>query len=109
MSRDIATDNKWRTRFKKVGWLIGGAGLGLLIGTIPFVTPALRKFCLPYVPATPTQVSRLTSIMRGHAPQHVIDIGSGDGRVVSGCGQYGLIPCLLGDSDGRRGTQSCRS
>lgn len=106
MSRDTE-GNKWRTGLKGLGWVIGGAGLGIVIGTIPFVTPALRKYCLPYVPATPAQVSRLVNILRESSAQHVIDVGSGDGRVVSGRGhREGALPCILGDSVGEGGSSS---
>ena len=35
--------------------VFGGAGVALLVGALPFVLPALRKYCLPYVPATTVQ------------------------------------------------------
>lgn len=48
----------------------------------PFVLPALRKICLPYVPATTIQVSNVIKALRGRNGQ-LIDLGSGDGRIVS--------------------------
>lgn len=35
----------------------GGAGVALLAICAPFVVPAFRRICLPYVPATTTQAS----------------------------------------------------
>ena len=80
-------DNKWTKRAKWLGWIIGGAGIGIMIGVIPFISPALRKYCLPYVPATPSQISRVKSILTG-PPKRIVDLGSGDGRVVSGLCQW---------------------
>ena len=54
----------------------------LLAVTTPFVLPALRKVCLPYVPATTTQVSNVLRILEGRKGS-LIDLGSGDGRIVS--------------------------
>jgi len=49
----------------------------------PFISPALRKVCLPYVPATPAQVSNvLTGLSNRPLPSRLLDIGSGDGRIV---------------------------
>lgn len=62
----------------------GGAGVGLLVVALPFVLPALRRYCLPYVPATPVQIERVLSQLEGRKGK-VVDLGSGDGRVVSGC------------------------
>ena len=51
--------------------------------TTPFILPALRKICLPYVPATTTQVENVLKLLKGRSGT-VIDLGSGDGRIVSG-------------------------
>lgn len=48
----------------------------------PFVLPALRRYCLPYVPATPIQIEKILLQLRGR-PGKIVDLGSGDGRVVS--------------------------
>ncbi len=61
-----------------ITYLIGGVGFGLVAVTVPFVLPALRKHCLPYVPATPVQTRTILRHIRGT----VVDLGSGDGRVV---------------------------
>merc|ERR1712179_88112 len=66
--------------------LVGGAGLAITTICVPFVVPALRAVCLPYVPATTTQlanVSKALGVVRSatHPPPTLVDIGSGDGRV----------------------------
>lgn len=61
--------------------ITGTIGAGLFVGTIPFLTPALRKICLPYVPATSTQVANILRMCKGR-PGTLVDLGSGDGRVV---------------------------
>ena len=76
------SDGKW----KKVGiwtaWVLGGSCFVLVGISVPFVLPALRKYCLPYVPATPTQIEKVLLHLKGRTGK-VVDIGSGDGRVVS--------------------------
>uniref|UniRef100_A0A0N5AD05 SPX domain-containing protein n=1 Tax=Syphacia muris TaxID=451379 RepID=A0A0N5AD05_9BILA len=68
------------------GLLVAGTfGIGALALTatsIPFVTPALRKICIPYVPATDKQLGNVTKILKiSSASSPVVDLGSGDGRV----------------------------
>eukprot|EP00116_Pleurobrachia_bachei_P000067 sb/3460329/ len=48
----------------------------------PFITPALRKHVLPYVPATETTIDLIFKELRPTATSRLIDLGSGDGRVV---------------------------
>ena len=45
------------------------------------MSPALRRICLPYVPATPSQISNVVLALKGRGGS-VLDIGSGDGRIV---------------------------
>ena len=78
---EISSSFKWRKRAIVAGWIITGTGFGLLAVTIPFVLPALRKYCLPYVPATPVQIRTVLSQLKGRSGK-VVDLGSGDGRVV---------------------------
>jgi len=49
----------------------------------PFILPALRKHCLPYLPATDYQLSNLSEAFKRHSRKNssFIDIGSGDGRI----------------------------
>jgi methylase of polypeptide subunit release factors len=75
-----------------LGWITGAAGIGLIIGTAPFISPAFRKYCLPYVPATPIQVSLIKEIFKKlPSKQKVIDLGSGDGRIVISLAKGGHI------------------
>ena len=62
--------------------LFGVASVSLVLITIPFLTPALRRICLPYVPATDTQTKNIVTALGYIKPRRVIDLGSGDGRVV---------------------------
>merc|ERR1719158_2357808 len=64
--------------------IVGGAGIAITTICVPFVLPALRAVCLPYVPATTTQltnVSRALGVARTATHPTLVDIGSGDGRI----------------------------
>lgn len=82
----MSNDEERRERFRRlglaVGCTIGGIGAGIMILALPFVSPGFRKFALPYVPATPVQLESVLRHMRGRTGR-VVDLGSGDGRVVS--------------------------
>lgn len=58
--------------------------VGLTLGVTPFVLPALRKVCLPYVPATDAQVENIFKVLSKSKGRQktLVDIGSGDGRIV---------------------------
>ena len=73
--------NKLRKTGLAIAGIFGGVGFGLIAVAVPFVLPALRKYCLPYVPATPVQTQTILRHIRGR-PGKVVDLGSGDGRVV---------------------------
>ena len=73
---------KWRKVGIWTAWTVAGSCFALIGLTIPFVLPALRKYCLPYVPATPAQIEKVLFHLKGRTGK-VVDIGSGDGRVVS--------------------------
>ncbi|XP_055525030.1 ATP synthase subunit C lysine N-methyltransferase isoform X2 [Wyeomyia smithii] len=63
--------------------LIAVTGVGLSIICYSFVAPALRKHCLPYVPATTKQIKNvLSAISTSNSANKLLDIGSGDGRIV---------------------------
>ncbi|TPP66001.1 hypothetical protein FGIG_01911 [Fasciola gigantica] len=54
-----------------------------------FLAPAFRRICLPFVPATPHQIETVSRILVGAQTKYqlqtlgsVIDLGSGDGRVL---------------------------
>ena len=61
---------------------LGGSLVALYAAAAPFVTPALRKVCLPFVPATAAQVDNVLRLLRSRSGT-LVDIGSGDGRIVS--------------------------
>uniref|UniRef100_A0A182R7M3 Methyltransferase domain-containing protein n=1 Tax=Anopheles funestus TaxID=62324 RepID=A0A182R7M3_ANOFN len=61
----------------------GGIAVGLSIVCYPFVAPALRRHCLPFVPATPNQIRNVLSFVKPSTTgSRLLDIGSGDGRIV---------------------------
>ena len=64
----------------------GALAVGLVAVTTPFITPALRKVCLPYVPATDKQIVNVLKMCRARVNAgttvKLADLGSGDGRVV---------------------------
>lgn len=62
--------------------VLGGSLVALYAVAAPFVTPALRKVCLPFVPATSAQVENVLRVLRARSGS-LVDIGSGDGRIVS--------------------------
>lgn len=60
----------------------GGIAIGLTVVCASFVAPAFRRVCLPYVPATSEQIRNVLSLLPGNAKGRLLDIGSGDGRIV---------------------------
>ena len=61
---------------------VAASAVALVAITTPFVVPAFRKVCLPYVPATPKQINNILSALPNkHSVVKVAEIGSGDGRV----------------------------
>lgn len=66
---------------------VGGTLVALYAVATPFVTPALRKVCLPFVPATAAQIQNVLKMLENRSGS-LVDIGSGDGRIVS----YGCLP-----------------
>ncbi len=97
---------------------------GLVAVGWPFVAPALRRHCLPFVPASDAQVAHVVRALALPAPGSVslaavtaaaatatnttaarrfVDLGSGDGRIVLAAGRaagrrgmgYELNPWLV--------------
>ena len=75
-------------RLKKSSWgvlftgIVGGTLVAVYAVATPFITPALRRICLPFVPATTKQIENVVKMLqRRRGP--LVDIGSGDGRIVS--------------------------
>lgn len=61
--------------------ILGGISIALSIICYSFISPALRKVCLPYVPATNLQIQNVLHVIKGRKGK-LIDLGSGDGRIV---------------------------
>lgn len=68
----------------------GGGAIGLTIVCASFVAPAFRRVCLPYVPATNEQIRNVLSLLPTDAKGRLLDIGSGDGRIVQSVAQQRL-------------------
>ncbi|KDR15633.1 hypothetical protein L798_09447, partial [Zootermopsis nevadensis] len=68
----------------------GGTAVVLSVVCFPFVSPALRRFCLPYVPATATQIENVMCALAGRSGR-LVDLGSGDGRIVLTAAKAGYI------------------
>ena len=69
-----------------VASVVGASAVGISLLSLPFVTPAFRRLCIPYVPASDVQlenVKRLLARIHNKPVDPIIDLGSGDGRVVS--------------------------
>ncbi|XP_036918894.1 ATP synthase subunit C lysine N-methyltransferase [Sturnira hondurensis] len=80
---------------KKSSWgffftgLVGGTLVAVYAVATPFITPALRKICLPFVPATTKQVENVVKMLRSRRGP-LVDIGSGDGRIVIAAAKEGF-------------------
>ncbi|XP_077789701.1 ATP synthase subunit C lysine N-methyltransferase isoform X4 [Podarcis muralis] len=69
--------------------VIGGTLVALYSVATPFIAPALRRHCLPYVPATSKQVENVLKMLKGRNGP-LVDIGSGDGRIVIAAAKVGF-------------------
>ncbi|CDS42520.1 hypothetical protein EmuJ_001023550 [Echinococcus multilocularis] len=71
-----------------VACAVGCIATSVMYTLVPFVLPAFRRMCLPYVPATSKQLTLVAQLLwlaetRAHRRiGSILDIGSGDGRVV---------------------------
>nr|SVE75483.1 EOG090X0HEX [Daphnia dolichocephala] len=72
--------------------ITGGAAIALSVVCFPFVSPALRRVVLPYVPASTQQVENVMKALARSSGRgnKLIDLGSGDGRIVLAAGQKGF-------------------
>ncbi|KAK9892754.1 hypothetical protein WA026_021947 [Henosepilachna vigintioctopunctata] len=61
--------------------LTGGIAIGITLICSSFISPAFRKYCLPYIPATDKQIKNVLCALKGRTGS-LIDLGSGDGRIV---------------------------
>ncbi|OTF80229.1 methyltransferase-like protein [Euroglyphus maynei] len=107
MDRDVENSKKNRKIAALLGiGVFGGLATGLVAITWPFVIPAFRKVVLPYVPATVEQIENVLKAIQYRRPferqqqqqpkqqcnsdTKLIDLGSGDGRIVIACAQQGF-------------------
>ncbi|KPI98796.1 Protein FAM173B [Papilio xuthus] len=80
---------KLSSKEKYMIYLTGGLAVGVSVICIPFVSPALRRVCLPYVPATTEQLAGVTKALVGRSGR-LLDVGSGDGRIVFTAAKLGF-------------------
>ena len=84
---------KPRSRLALAGLAItGGLAVGVSLVTFSFVSPALRRICLPFVPATENQINNVLKLCRksgGGERSTLVDLGSGDGRIVFSAAKNG--------------------
>ncbi|TGZ50040.1 Uncharacterized protein DBV15_00800 [Temnothorax longispinosus] len=73
------------------GFLLPPGGIATAISVVcfPFLSPAFRKICLPYVPATRQQIKNVIRALNGRSGS-LIDLGSGDGRIVLAAAKRGF-------------------
>jgi len=86
LANEFASSSVSRPKLTKTGKILlgiaGASFVGVCAVTVPFILPAARRVCLPYVPATDTQVHNVMSLLAGCKPGRLVDLGSGDGRIV---------------------------
>ncbi|KAM6224396.1 ATP synthase subunit C lysine N-methyltransferase [Rhynchocyon petersi] len=70
--------------------VVGGTLAAVYAVATPFVAPAFRRVCLPFVPATPQQVDNVVRVLRGRRGP-LADVGSGDGRIVIAAAKAGFL------------------
>ncbi|KAI5634061.1 hypothetical protein NE865_13230 [Phthorimaea operculella] len=87
------TEPKIPSKLSPIGkaliYTTGGLAVGVSIVCIPFVSPAFRRICLPYVPATTDQLAGVTRALAGRSGK-LLDVGSGDGRIVFTAAKLGF-------------------
>ena len=89
------TVKKSRSNLALVGLAItGGLAVGVSLVTFSFVSPALRRICLPFVPATDNQIKNVLKLcnkkqLGGGSGTTLVDLGSGDGRIVFAAAREG--------------------
>ncbi|XP_032325830.1 ATP synthase subunit C lysine N-methyltransferase isoform X1 [Camelus ferus] len=80
---------------KKRNWgflltgIVGGTLVAVYAVATPFITPALRRVCLPFVPATSKQIENVMKALRRRRGS-LVDVGSGDGRIVIAAAKEGF-------------------
>ncbi|XP_074801148.1 ATP synthase subunit C lysine N-methyltransferase isoform X2 [Natator depressus] len=86
LDNDNARKRNWGVL---VPGIVGGTLVVLYAVATPFITPALRKICLPFVPATSTQIENVLKMLQ-YRSGSLVDIGSGDGRIVIAAAKEGF-------------------
>jgi hypothetical protein len=90
-SNDLSSlqTNKRSKRIALIGVTVfGSASFALLSICLPFIIPAFRRIVLPFIPATDSQINNILKIVKNSKqstvgkPLTLIDLGSGDGRIV---------------------------
>jgi len=70
----------------------GSVAIGLSVVTASFVSPALRRICLPFVPATDNQIKNVLKVCNKCSSKNtLVDLGSGDGRIVHAASNHGYL------------------
>lgn len=60
---------------------LGGLAVMITVASVPFLSPAFRKICLPFVPASEPQIINVLRALKCRSGT-LVDLGSGDGRIV---------------------------
>ncbi|KAL7297714.1 hypothetical protein TKK_0008750 [Trichogramma kaykai] len=69
--------------------IFGGVGIAITAISLPFCSPAFRRICLPFCPASNEQVQNVMKALKGKQGT-LLDIGSGDGRIVIAAAKAGF-------------------
>ena len=69
--------------------ICGVSSVAILTISWPFLSPGLRKVCLPFVPATEAQVANVLTALKSSSGS-LLDCGSGDGRIVFAAARAGF-------------------
>ncbi|PWA33189.1 hypothetical protein CCH79_00013568, partial [Gambusia affinis] len=83
------------------GWgvvqIAAGTGLAVYAMWVGVLQPGFRrvplKLQVPYIPASKAQVKNVMTLMRGRTGD-LVDLGSGDGRIVLEAYQHGFSPAV---------------
>lgn len=93
-----------RSRLAIAGLAVTGTlAVGVSVVAFSFVSPALRRICLPFVPATDNQIRNVlklcsketgvgnvsSGVSSKQKPCSLVDLGSGDGRIVFEAAKHG--------------------
>ena len=73
--------------------VVGVLAVAINVVAFPFLTPALRRLGVPFIPATHNQLACVLRHLKkesGKAYPSMVDLGSGDGRVVIAAAQRGV-------------------